>query len=61
MDQEDSAPVRKPQHKPPIPQREVRTFCSAELFQADKEIVIEHAGEIYRLRITKAGKLILYK
>ena len=34
---------------------------SAELFGAVREIVIEHAGEEYRLRLTRQGKLILTK
>ena len=34
---------------------------SQELFGAAKEIVIEHEGERYRLRITRRGKLILQK
>jgi hemin uptake protein HemP len=31
------------------------------LFGASREIVIEHDGERYRLRITRRGKLILQK
>ena len=31
------------------------------LFQLDRELVIVHHGQEYRLRITKAGKLILTK
>jgi len=31
------------------------------LFQGCQEILIEHQGETYRLRITKNGKLILTK
>lgn len=31
------------------------------LFGANREIVIEHDGERYRLRITRRGKLILQK
>ncbi len=34
---------------------------AAELFGEQREIVIEHAGERYRLRITRRGKLILQK
>jgi hemin uptake protein HemP len=34
---------------------------SADLFGERKEIVIEHDGERYRLRITRRGKLILQK
>ncbi|MEM0898714.1 MAG: hemin uptake protein HemP [Pseudomonadota bacterium] len=34
---------------------------SADLFRNRQEIVIEHAGADYRLRITRQGKLILNK
>ncbi|MCI0655213.1 MAG: hemin uptake protein HemP [Methylococcaceae bacterium] len=34
---------------------------SAELFGAAREVVIEHAGQEYRLRMTRQGKLILTK
>ena len=34
---------------------------SSELFGTAHEIVIEHAGEEYRLRLTRKGKLILTK
>lgn len=38
-----------------------KTISSAELFGNLREIVILHAGEEYRLRITSNGKLILTK
>jgi hemin uptake protein HemP len=34
---------------------------SAELFGKAREVVIEHAGEEYRLRLTRQDKLILTK
>ncbi len=34
---------------------------SKELFGTAREIVIEHAGDEYRLRLTRQGKLILTK
>jgi hemin uptake protein HemP len=34
---------------------------SKELFGSAREIVIEHAGDEYRLRMTRQGKLILTK
>jgi|RhiMethySRZTD1v2_1073278.scaffolds.fasta_scaffold908977_2 hemin uptake protein HemP len=37
------------------------TVRSSDLFQGGKEIVIRHGSEEYRLRITRAGKLILTK
>ncbi|MFZ2403705.1 MAG: hemin uptake protein HemP, partial [Methylobacter sp.] len=33
----------------------------AELFGTTREVVIEHSGEEYRLRLTRQGKLILTK
>jgi len=36
-------------------------FHSAELFGKAREIVIEHAGDEYHLRLTRQGKLILTK
>ena len=43
----------------PSPQRLV--FQSSELLQGRREVWIEHAGEMYRLRVTSAGKLYLTK
>lgn len=34
---------------------------SESLFQGQRELHIQHAGEQYRLRITRNGKLILTK
>lgn len=36
-------------------------FASSALFKGAREIVIEHNGDFYRLRITRQGKLILNK
>lgn len=36
-------------------------LSSTELFGAAREIAIDHAGTLYRLRITRQGKLILNK
>lgn len=38
-----------------------RLIRSEDLFNGQSEIRIDHHGEIYRMRITKAGKLILNK
>jgi hemin uptake protein HemP len=38
-----------------------RVIASRALFAGRHEIVIAHGGDEYRLRITKAGKLILTK
>jgi len=36
-------------------------YSSAELFGGDREVWIDHRGELYRLRITGSGKLYLTK
>jgi hemin uptake protein HemP len=50
----------------PEPPREstlgaTRTVSSDDLFRGHHELLIDHHGEIYRLRLTKTGKLILNK
>lgn len=39
----------------------VRRVTSDELLAGRRELVIEHSGEEYRLRVTSKGKLILTK
>ncbi len=46
--------VRPPAH-PKQPQR----ITSAALLAGDREVIIEHDGRDYRLRLTQQGKLIL--
>lgn len=41
--------------------KEREVLESSVLFQGQKELVIEHNGERYRLRITRKNKLILQK
>jgi hemin uptake protein HemP len=38
-----------------------RTVSSQELLQGDRELWIEHEGQLYRLRVTSRGKLYLTK
>ncbi len=38
-----------------------RRVGSGELMQGIRELIIEHSGDEYRLRITSKGKLILTK
>jgi hemin uptake protein HemP len=38
-----------------------RRVDSAAIFHGEREIVITHKGQAYRLRITKADKLLLTK
>jgi len=39
----------------------MRRVSTRELFDGSREIQIEHNGEVYRLRITQRGRLILTK
>lgn len=39
----------------------LRTVSSAALFGSEHEIGIDHRGSLYRLKITRQGKLILNK
>ncbi|MBI3861242.1 MAG: hemin uptake protein HemP [Planctomycetia bacterium] len=50
----ESAEQRDPAAAPP-------TVRSDDLLRGGREILIEHAREVYRLRITRNGKLILTK
>ena len=38
-----------------------RTLSSQQLFAGQTEVLIEHEGQIYRLRRTRGGKLLLTK
>ncbi len=55
--------VRPPQSKPEKPplQRSCKRINSQQLLADEREIEIEHVGQLYRLRITALGKLILTK
>jgi len=46
-------------HAEPLP--EPRTLRSEDLLRGDKEVVIVHENQLYRLRRTRNGKLILQK
>jgi hemin uptake protein HemP len=43
------------------PASRTREITSAELLGSHREIRIRHANEVYRLRVTSKGKLILTK
>ncbi|KAB2700379.1 hemin uptake protein HemP [Brucella haematophila] len=40
---------------------QIKTYGSRELFDGSREVGIEHGGSLYRLKITRQGKLILNK
>lgn len=56
-------PFRDPRFARPDPRLETsrKRLASSDLFGDTQEISIEHAGQEYRLRITRQGKLILTK
>jgi hemin uptake protein HemP len=51
---EAQAPAPQPDAKP-------RRLKVSELLAGDREAILEHSGQDYRLRITANGKLILTK
>ncbi|MCP5142993.1 MAG: hemin uptake protein HemP [Chromatiales bacterium] len=50
-----------PASTPAITSAQPPELPSESLFKGHKELHIRHAGEQYRLRITRSGKLILTK
>lgn len=54
-DAEDGSPDAEPLEAGPV------IHTSEELFQGRKEAWIEHDGQMYRLRVTSKGNLILTK
>ncbi len=59
MEDPQHAPRRPPDLK--HPSLNDRVIASHALFGERKEVAIEHDGAVYRLKITKQGKLILNK
>lgn len=47
--------------KPLRPENRPHRLKSVELLSGAREVIIEHAGDEYRLRLTSQGKLILTK
>ena len=58
MSESRQEPPREGTTEPPEP---VPVLAARELFRGRREIVIEHEGARYRLRITRRNKLILQK
>ncbi|WP_371834139.1 hemin uptake protein HemP [Ochrobactrum teleogrylli] len=44
-----------------LKEAQIKTYGSRELFDGSREVGIEHGGSLYRLKITRQGKLILNK
>lgn len=53
--------VSAPAHALHVRPTERKRITSLELLANQREIEIEHAGQLYRLRLTSLGKLILTK
>jgi hemin uptake protein HemP len=64
-----ACPADPPKSGNPSPEIEVNpssessppSINSADLLHGHRELLIHHEGEIYRLRLTRTGKLILNK
>lgn len=56
----NSPPPRPEPGAIPVPEGTV-SISSRELLQGAREVLIDHEGETYRLRLTRNGKLILHK
>lgn len=54
-------PPSTPEETPNTSQAAPREYDSTELLHGAKEVLIHHAGEVYRLRLTRNDKLILQK
>ena len=55
----DDAEQATPKHTPAVPK--VRRLKVSELLAGEREVILEHDAQDYRLRITANGKLILTK
>jgi hemin uptake protein HemP len=55
-----SAAIEAPRRVEPM-HRPTRVVASSALFSGEHEIGISHGGSLYRLKITRQGKLILNK
>ena len=62
MGQHDERPPEFPPDPPPNRLRPLpKEIPSDQLLEGSHEIHSRHAGELYRLRLTRNGKLILHK
>ena len=48
-------------HPKPLVKQVVREVASEELLRGETELLIRHGDELYRLKLTRNGKLILQK
>jgi hemin uptake protein HemP len=57
----ETNPKPNPDETPPLPPEAIRLIRSEDLLAGAQEVLIEHDGQTYRLRLTRSGKLILHK
>ncbi|WP_244487629.1 MULTISPECIES: hemin uptake protein HemP [unclassified Aureimonas] len=53
--------IQHPEENPPGGMPSLRIYTAEDLFVGDREVGIRHAGSLYRLSMTRQGKLILTK
>ena len=61
MNEPASNPLPEAQACGPSVKRTVREVASSELLCGENEMLIRHGDELYRLKLTRNGKLILQK
>lgn len=62
MTSEQNSPRPERTHSPPPKEAPAEvTLRSSDLLQGQREVLIIHGNETYRLRLTRNGKLILHK
>jgi hemin uptake protein HemP len=62
MDDQHNKPPEVPPSTPqPLPASDETVISSETLFGTQREVLIRHSDDLYRLRITRTGKLILTK
>jgi len=62
MESQTTTPASEPEAPAPQPKsKDLVVWSSEEILKGTKEIQIVHRSEIYRLRLTRNGKLILSK
>ena len=54
-------PSRSPPEPDPPTGAPLPLLRSEDLFEGQREVFIRHGDDLYRLRITRSGKLILHK
>ncbi|MFO1020942.1 MAG: hemin uptake protein HemP [Planctomycetales bacterium] len=57
----EPAPAPSPEGQIETSVPDLRRIRSTDLLHGEREVLIEHGSEIYRLRLTRNGKLILQK